>query len=139
MTVSGALIALMQRYNLNKNELAEVLKVSSHSMRAIFKEEKELSFLMGLRLLKHFGLSADEFAGLLSEKEFGREELSVIRYWEKLELRRAYETPGQPLTAQSIRMLPGKYLLAALMEKIQDNEDLKRMTERFASGEENLV
>ncbi|WP_276088924.1 hypothetical protein [Pedobacter sp. JY14-1] len=69
-------------------------------------------------MLKHFGLSADEFAGLLSEKELGKEELSVIRYWEKLELRRAYETPRQSLTAKNIRMLPGKYLLAALTEKI---------------------
>ena len=99
-TIGQVLETLRKRHGLRMTDLAEVLNVSPHLLSKISRDQKELSFLMALRLLKRFDLSVEDFAAMLSEKELNRTDLSTIRYFEKQELREARFKQVKPIEAR---------------------------------------
>ena len=82
-TIGEAIDYLIQQNGQYRKDMAEVLKISGGTLTDIIRNEKELSFLMGVRLLEHFELSVDEFLSLLSKEEIDRKALSSIKFFEK--------------------------------------------------------
>ncbi|HWW42132.1 helix-turn-helix transcriptional regulator [Pedobacter sp.] len=82
-TIGEAIDYLIQQNGQYRKDIAEVLKISGSTLTDIIRNEKELSFLMGMRLLEHFELSVDEFLSLLSKEEIDRKALSSIKFFEK--------------------------------------------------------
>ncbi|MES2454047.1 MAG: helix-turn-helix transcriptional regulator [Bacteroidota bacterium] len=89
LTVGKAINKLRLQHGLRMIDLAEVLNINPNLLTKITRDERELSFLMVLRLLNRFDLAIDEFANMLSDKELNRTDLSTIRYFQKKELNRA--------------------------------------------------
>ncbi len=82
-TTGEAVQHLRKKCGLKIPQLAAILNISNGTLQKIEHDQRELSFLVALRLLDYMGLAVDEFAALLSADEIGRTELSTIRYWEK--------------------------------------------------------
>jgi plasmid maintenance system antidote protein VapI len=120
LTTGQAVNYLRQRQGLRMADLAEVLNIRVHLLSKVCRDQKELSFLMALRLLKRFDLSVEDFVSMLSEQELNRTDLTTIRYLEKEELRWARSIKLPPLRPKDVELLPGKDLAALVMGHIQE-------------------
>jgi plasmid maintenance system antidote protein VapI len=82
-TIGEAIDYLIQQNGQYRKDIADVLKINGGILTKILRDDKELTFLMGVRLLEHFELSVDEFLSLLSKEEIDRKALSSIKFFEK--------------------------------------------------------
>lgn len=82
-TIGQAIDYLIIQNEFYRKDVAEVMNINGGTLTKIIRDEKELSFLMAIRMLEKFGLSVDEFLSLLSEEELGRKELSTLKWQEK--------------------------------------------------------
>ncbi|MCX2475085.1 hypothetical protein OQZ33_12175 [Pedobacter sp. MC2016-05] len=119
MTIPQVLRILTEQHGLRRKDLQDILKVNSATMHKLLLGQKELSMIMGIRLLDHFKLSLKDFSDMLSHRELNRPEIGSIVFKEKQELRKAYRTEPRKLTREAIEKMKGLDLAAALMEKIQ--------------------
>lgn len=79
-TIGQAIDYLIIQNELYRKDVAEAMNINSGTLTKIIRDEKELSFLMAVRMLEKFGLSVDEFLSYLSKEELGRKELSALRW-----------------------------------------------------------
>lgn len=82
-TIGQAVDYLIIQNELYRKDVAEVMNINSGTLTKIIRDEKELSFLMAIRMLEKFGLSVDEFLSFLSKEELSRKELSTLKWQEK--------------------------------------------------------
>ena len=93
-TIGQAIDFLLVQHELYRKDVAEVMKISSGALTKIIRDEKELSFLMALRMLEKLGLSVDEFLSLLSKEELARKELSTLKWEKKNKIRKLDDSLG---------------------------------------------
>jgi len=93
-TIGQAIDFLLVQNELYRKDLAEVMNINSGNLTKIIRDEKELSFLMAVRMLEKLGLSLDEFVSLLSKEELGRKELSTLKWEKKNKIRKLKESSG---------------------------------------------
>ena len=76
----GHLLAQLRRiYHPDSKELSKALQTSHSTYLKIERGQRELSFLMALRLCRFYKLDLHDFISMLSDEELERNDLSVIK------------------------------------------------------------
>jgi transcriptional regulator with XRE-family HTH domain len=88
-TVGQVLARLRQVHQPNSNELAKALHISASTYLKIERSQRELSFLMALRVCQFYKLDLHEFISMLSDDELGRHDISAIRVQQQRERKKA--------------------------------------------------
>lgn len=88
VTVGQALKRLRDSYDLHLKDVAAFLKTNHTSYRNIERDQRELSFIMAIRLCEFYNIGLNELVGMLREDELDRKELSSLKYFAKMEKRK---------------------------------------------------
>jgi transcriptional regulator with XRE-family HTH domain len=78
-TIGQLLFHLKSVYRPNYAELYKALHTTPSTYLKIERDQRELSFLMALRLCQFYKLDLYEFISMLSDEELLRQDFSVIR------------------------------------------------------------
>jgi transcriptional regulator with XRE-family HTH domain len=89
LTVAQLLARLRRSYQPDSKALAEALRVSYTTYLNTERGERELSFLMALRICQFYKLDLHDFISMLSAEELDRSDFSVIKAQEKRERKKA--------------------------------------------------
>ncbi len=86
----GQLLAYLRRvHNPDRMALAEALSTSYTTYLKMERGQREMSFLMVLRLCHFYKLDLYEFISMLSDEELIRNDLSIMRAKEKGERKKS--------------------------------------------------
>jgi hypothetical protein len=88
-TLSQLLARLRQIYQPDSKALSEALHTSYTTYLKMERGKRELSFLMALRICQFYKLDLHEFICMLSDEELGRNDLSVIKFQQQRERKKA--------------------------------------------------
>ena len=83
LTIGQALKALRAERQVKQADVYIAANISSHAYIKAERDERDLSFLAGLRICAFYNLSPDEFAAMLSPQEINRRDLTSIKAIEK--------------------------------------------------------
>jgi len=97
LTLGQLLARLRHIYQPDQKALADVLQMSYTTYLKTERGQRELSFLMALRVCQFYKMDLHEFVSMLSNEELGRNELSIIKALEKRERKK-----GEVLKAKVI-------------------------------------
>ena len=89
LTLPQLLARLRHIYQPDHKALAEALQMSYTTYLKTERGQRELSFLMALRICQFYKLDLHEFVSMLSDEELGRNELPIIKALEKRERKKA--------------------------------------------------
>jgi len=78
-TVGGLLARLREVYRPGSADLCRALNTTSSTYLKIERDQRDLSFLMAVRLCAFYHLDIDEFIAMLSDEELARKDLSGIK------------------------------------------------------------
>lgn len=78
-TVGQALHYLRRNNSIELQELARILKISHSTYRKIERDQRDLSFIMALRVCQYFDMDIHQFISLLADHELERPDLSSIK------------------------------------------------------------
>ncbi|MHA4810015.1 hypothetical protein ACX0G9_18015 [Flavitalea flava] len=92
-TVGQVLARLKEERRPNLNELYKALKASNTTYLKIERDQRDLSFVMGLGLCQFYELDLHEFISLLSGEELSRQDFSVSKALEKRARKKVCFTP----------------------------------------------
>lgn len=86
----GELLARLRLVNQPEQKaLAAALKMSYTTYLKTERGQRELSFLMALRICAFYKMDLHEFVSMLSDEELGRSEHSIIRVLKQREKKKA--------------------------------------------------
>lgn len=86
----GELLAHLRRlHQPDQKALASELQMSYTTYLKTERGQRELSFLMALRICKFYALDLHEFVSMLSDEELGRSERSIIKVLAQREKKKA--------------------------------------------------
>ncbi|GAC1425660.1 MAG: hypothetical protein NVS1B13_06840 [Flavisolibacter sp.] len=105
-TVGQLLARLKQIYQPNSNDLYKALHTSSSTYLKIERDQRELSFLMALRLCKFYKLDLHEFISMLSDEELARQDFSVIRVHQQRERKKAAAAKARVIDIKTEGVIP---------------------------------
>lgn len=88
-TIGQVLAQLRQARNLGSTEVARALHTTSSTYLKIEREQRELSFLMALRVCQFYKLDLHDFISMLSDEELERQDFSLIRVQRQRERKKA--------------------------------------------------
>jgi transcriptional regulator with XRE-family HTH domain len=88
-TMGQVLAMLRHLYQVSYRELLSAIQTSSATYLKIERGERELSFLMALKLCQFYKLDLHEFISMLSDEELARQDYSVIRVQQQRERKKA--------------------------------------------------
>lgn len=88
LSVRQVFARLRQVHQPDHKALAEALHISYTTYLKIERDQRDLSFLMALRICQFYQLDLHEFISMLSEAELDRHDRSIIRDQEKGEKKR---------------------------------------------------
>ena len=88
-TLGEVLARLRQIHQPDQKTLADALQMSYTTYLKTERGQRELSFLMGLRICQFYKMDLHEFVSMLSDEELGRSELSISKALEKRERKKA--------------------------------------------------
>ncbi|MEO6670121.1 MAG: helix-turn-helix transcriptional regulator [Ferruginibacter sp.] len=86
---------------------ADALQISHNSYRNIERGERELSFLMTLRICRFYHLDLHEFISMISDEELNRADLSVIKAKGKIERKKAEASKAKIIDIKTEALVPG--------------------------------
>jgi len=69
--------------------------------------QRELSFLMALRICQFYKMDLHEFISMLSDQELGRNELPIIKALEKRERKKAAVSKAKVIDIKTQQVVPG--------------------------------
>ena len=110
LTVAELLAQLRRIYQPAPKALAEALHASYTTYLNTERGERELSFLMALRLCQFYKLDLHDFISMLSDEELGRHDLSVIKAREKIERKKAEATKAKVIDIKTEQVVPNASL-----------------------------
>lgn len=96
-TIGELLYELRMQDSRLAAHLSKVLKISHTTYLSVERGQRELSFLMALRICQFYKLDIHEFISRLSEEELDRPDRSVLRQWEKIEKRKKEKQEQQKI------------------------------------------
>lgn len=79
LKISELLFKLRMGYGGRCDDLYRAIRTSSSTYLKVERGERELSFLMALRICEFYQLDLHEFISMLSDEELGRQDYSVIK------------------------------------------------------------
>jgi DNA-binding XRE family transcriptional regulator len=85
LTVGQTLAKLRDIYRPDNNELADALHMSYTTYLKTERDQRELSFLMALKICRFYKLDIHDFISMLSDEELERKDKSVIRVQQQRE------------------------------------------------------
>jgi len=85
LTIGQALKALRAGRQIKQADVIAAANISSAAYIKVERDERDLSFLAGLRICAFYELSPDEFCAMLSPQEINRRDLTSIKAIEKRE------------------------------------------------------
>lgn len=89
LTLGQILARLRHLHQPEQKVLAQALQMSYTTYLKIERDQRELSFLMALRICQFYQLDLHEFVSMLSDEELGRSELSISKALEKRQRKQA--------------------------------------------------
>jgi transcriptional regulator with XRE-family HTH domain len=88
-TIGEVLYQLREQHGLGSVAVATGLCTTSSTYLKVERGQRELSFLMALRVCQFYQLDLHEFISLLSDEELNRQDWSVIRVQQQRERKKA--------------------------------------------------
>ena len=88
-TLGQVLARLRQVHQPDNKALAQALQMSYTTYLKTERDQRELSFLMALRICQFYKIDLHEFISMLSDEELGRDELSISKAQYKRERKKA--------------------------------------------------
>lgn len=88
-TVGQVLARLREQRRPNNPALYKALQTTSSTYLKIERDQRDLSFVMALRVCQFYQLDLHEFISMLSDEELGRQDYSVIRVQKQRERKKA--------------------------------------------------
>ena len=88
-SISALLTRLRATYQPSPQALAAAVGMSYTTYLKTERGQRELSFLMGLRICKFYKMDIHDFVSQLSDEELERSELSIQKQHQKIERKRA--------------------------------------------------
>ena len=79
LSVGQALSRLRSRFPVDTKELCLALRTSHATYRKIERDQRDLSFLMALRLCQFYDIDIHEFISMLADHELDRPDLTTIK------------------------------------------------------------
>jgi transcriptional regulator with XRE-family HTH domain len=89
LTLGQVLARLRQIHQPEQKTLAQALQMSYTTYLKVERDQRELSFLMALRICQFYKIDLHEFVSMLSDEELSRAELSISNALEKRERKKA--------------------------------------------------
>ena len=89
LTLGQILARLRHIHQPEHKVLAQALQMSYTTYLKIERDQRELSFLMALRICQFYKMDLHEFISMLSDEELSRSELSISKALEKRERKKA--------------------------------------------------
>ena len=89
LTLGQVLARLRQIHQPEQKALAQALQMSFTTYLKVERDQRELSFLMALRICQFYKVDLHEFVSMLSDEELARAELSISNALEKRERKKA--------------------------------------------------
>ena len=89
LTLGQILARLRHIHQPEQKVLAQTLQMSYTTYLKIERDQRELSFLMALRICQFYKMDLHEFVSMLSDQELQRSELSISKALEKRQIKQA--------------------------------------------------
>ena len=89
LTLGQVLARLRQIHQPDQKALAQALRMSYTTYLKTERDQRELSFLMALRICQFYNIDLHEFVSMLSDEELDRHELSITRVLQQRERKKA--------------------------------------------------
>jgi transcriptional regulator with XRE-family HTH domain len=105
-TIADLLGRLRNTIPGNSRELYKALQTSSSTYLKVERGERELSFLMALRICAFYKLDLHEFISMLSDEELSRQDYSVIQAMLKRERKKAEEAKAKIIDIKDKKPVP---------------------------------
>jgi hypothetical protein len=105
-TVGQVLARLMQQFRPDKPSLYKALQTSSSTYLKIERDQRELSFIMALRVCQFYQLDLHEFVSMLSDEELRRQDYSVIRVKQQRERKKAEAAKAKVIDIKTEERIP---------------------------------
>jgi transcriptional regulator with XRE-family HTH domain len=106
LTVGQVLSRLRGQDSRHQAELYKALNTSSGTYLKILRDERDLSFLMALRLCKFYELDLHEFISMLGDEELARKDLSGIKAMMQRERKKAEALKAKVIDIKSEKQIP---------------------------------
>lgn len=97
----GQVLARLRSQCPDNKALYKALHTTSATYLKVEREERELSFLMALKLCKFYQLDLHEFISMLSDEELLRQDYSVIRVLKQLERKKQELAQAKSINTKS--------------------------------------
>jgi transcriptional regulator with XRE-family HTH domain len=91
-TVGQTLYYLRGQHGMRVKDLLVPLNVKAHTYSQVERDQRELSFLMAVKLCEFYGLAIDELISLIDPAEFERKDLNALKFERKREAASARKT-----------------------------------------------
>jgi transcriptional regulator with XRE-family HTH domain len=105
-TVGQALARLMQLHRPDKLSLYKALQTSSSTYLKIERDQRELSFIMALRVCQFYNLDLHEFILMLSDEELRRQDYAIIRVQQQRERKKAEAARAKVIDIKTEQKIP---------------------------------
>lgn len=106
LTLGQLLARLRYIHQPDHRALADALQMSHTTYLKTERGKRELSFLMALRICQFYKMDLHEFISMLSEEELARNELSIIKAFEKRERKKAQASTAKVVDIKTQRVVP---------------------------------
>ena len=106
LTVGQVLAGLRKESKSKSGDLYKALNTSSGTYLKVERDERDLSFLMALRLCRFYQLDIQEFISMLSDEELARKDLSGIRAMMQRERKKAEAKKAKVIDIKSEKAIP---------------------------------
>lgn len=104
----GQLLSQLRMTRCSSNaDLYKALRTSGSTYLKVERDQRELSFLMALRICAFYRLDLHEFISMLSDEELDRPDYSVIRAQEKRERKKAEAAKAIVIDIQTEQVIAG--------------------------------
>ena len=105
-TIGQLLSKLRMAYRGKSSDLYTALRISSATYLKIEYGERELSFLMALRVCQFYKLDLHEFISMLSGEELDRQDFAAIRAQQQREKKKAEAARARVIDIKTSEVIP---------------------------------
>lgn len=106
LTIGQLLSKLRMAYRGKSSDLYAALRTSSSTYLKIERDERELSFLMALRVCQFYKLDLHEFVAMLSDQELDRQDYAAIQAQLKRERKKAEAAKARVIDIKTSEVIP---------------------------------
>jgi hypothetical protein len=105
-TIGQLLLKFRMAYRGKSSDLYSALRTSSSTYLKVERGERELSFLMALRVCQFYKLDLHEFISMLSDQELNRQDFAAIQAQLKREKKKAEAAKARVIDIKTSEVIP---------------------------------